>query len=232
MTKRTDDILELLSKEHPNIRTEIANTFPAYNSLLNLHAKTFEEFELRPIARNKGLNYEDILFNYHTVIPPYPKCQKDSFVVRRGQDTYWCKRCEFKFKPHYNSISSGTKQSSVVWRKILYCMLEFYSVKRTCEYCKITATTFYNIRNRIFYAMELMMNEVKLYGNIQCDNTMAYLSFKGTELQLKNFPEDSPFGAVELPREIQENVAALTRIQRRLKIKSVFFPQLMTTTMC
>lgn len=205
IANRTNYILELLSKEHPNVRKEIANTFPSYNSLLNLHAISFEEFALLPLARQKGVNYKDVLFDFHSIIPLCPICHKDTDVKRRGENVYWCKVCNTKFKPNHDSMSSGFKQNAIVWRKILHCMLEFYSLKRTCEYCDITATTFYNIRNRIFYAMKLMMDEVKLYGNIQCDNTMVHLSFKGSKLQTEEYPKYSPFVNKEVsPRKARK----------------------------
>ena len=75
-------------------------------------------------------------------------------------------------------------------------MLNFYTLQKSCDYCGITATTFYNIRNRIFYAMQLMMDKVKLYGNIQCDNTFIYLSYKGTRLIQEEYPDDSPFADI------------------------------------
>ena len=205
IAKRAEEWMKLLSEETPEVRDEIAKTFPAYNSLLGLHAKTFEEFALLPIARHKDLNYKDILFSYRSILPICPRCRNKENVKRRGQENYWCVDCNFKFKANHNSLSSGFKLPSVVWRKILHCMLESYSLKKTCDYCSISPNTYYNIRNRIFYAMKLMMEEVKLFGNIQCDNTFVYLSYKGTKLQNEEYPEDSPFGNLTLaPRSARK----------------------------
>ena len=196
--KRAEKLMEALSGELNAVRNEIAKSFPAYNSLLNLHAMSFEEFALLPLAREKNLNYCDVLFNYRQVVPSCPICTRDEGIVRKGIGMYYCNHCNKKFKANHDSISSGFKLSSLTWRKILHCMLNFYSLRQACDYCDITATTYYNIRNRIFYAMQLMMDEVKLYGNIQCDNTFVHLSYKGSRLQDEEYPEDSPFSKREL----------------------------------
>lgn len=209
VSQRAEAIMLALGKELPEVRDEIAKTFPSFNSLLNLHAKTFEEFALLPKARENGLPYEDLLFDYRQVLPPCPKCKEEWPVKKKGQGYYYCNNCKMKFTANYNSISSGFRLSSVVWRKVLHCMMEFYSLKRSCDYCSISPNTYYNIRNRIFYAMDLLMSEVKLYGKIQCDNTSVYLSYKGTKLQDEGYPEDSPFGDIELaPRKARNRGGA------------------------
>lgn len=197
ISQRAEAIMMQLADESPEVRLEIAKSFPAYNSLLNLHAKSFKEFALLPIAREQGLNICDPLFDYRSVMPYCPQCSQQEGVIRKGADGYLCNHCGIKFQANHDSISSGFKLSSVVWRKVLNCMLNFYTLQTACDYCGITATTYYNIRNRIFYAMQLMMDQVKLYGNIQCDNTLVHLSFKGTRLIQEEYPEDSPFGDIE-----------------------------------
>lgn len=198
VAKRAEELMMFLGAESPEVRNEIANSFPAYNSLLNLYAKSFEEFALLPIARERKLAFKDPLFNYKDVLPPCPKCQKNSKIIHKGKDGYQCGNCNTKFQANHNSLSSGFRCSSLVWRKVLHCMLEFYSLKRACDYCGISANTYYNIRNRIFYAMQLLMSEVKLYGHIQCDNTFVYLSYKGSKIQNDEYPEDSPFADMEI----------------------------------
>lgn len=193
ISQRADELMRLLGSELPEVRLELANSFPSYNSLLNLHAKTFEEFALLPIAREQDLHVDDALFSYRDVRPFCPKCHMQEKVILKGKEGYFCNSCNIKFQANHNSLSSGFKVSSVVWRIILDCMLNFYTLKRTCECCGITATTYYNIRNRIFYAMQLLMSEVKLYGNIQCDNTIVHLSYKGSQIQNDEYSEDSLF---------------------------------------
>ena len=221
--ERAEEWMQLLSRESPEIRNEIANDFPSYNSLLCLHAKSFEEFALLPIARAQGLPYADPLFDYRCIKPPCPHCSSCSHVQRKGKGTYLCRACNKKFTANANSISSGFRQPSVVWRKVLHCMLNLCSIKQACDYCAITPTTYYNIRTRIFYAMQLMMEDVRLYGAIQVDNTFVRLSFKGSELNTDEYPKDSPFACLELaPRNARVRGGSYKQSERHKNAVCIF----------
>ncbi len=221
--QRAEAIMLQLANESPEVRLEIAKSFPAYNSLLNLHARSFKEFALLPIAREQGLNVSDPLFDYRSVLPHCPECANQKGIIRKGSNGYFCNHCGIKFQANHDSISSGFKLSSVVWRKVLNCMLNFYTLQTACDYCGISATTYYNIRNRIFYAMQLMMDQVKLYGNIQCDITFVYLSYKGTRLIQEDYPEDSPFGEIETAtRKARKRGGAYSYAERNANSISIF----------
>lgn len=195
------DILEQISKESPEIRNEVASLFPSYNELLNMHARSFAEFALVPFAEEQNLNVADPLFDYGPVVPPCPKC-KSSRVIRKAKFSYHCRSCSLYFSPNWESICSGCKVPATTYLRVLHCMLDRYSGKRICEVCNIAPTTYYNIRNRLFYAMELMLSEVKLYGVCRCDNTFIHTNFRGNNLSDPDYPEDSPFDQVDfIPRE-------------------------------
>ncbi len=204
-SKRIEELLQLFSEENAEVRDSVARILPSYNTLLSLHAITFEEFSLLPLARKQGLNYKDPLFSFRTVMPPCPKCGEEKKVYRLSENSYRCRNCNGKYAANQNSISSGAKVSSLTWMRVLHCMLEFYSVKRTCAHCDISRMTYYNIRNRLFYAMQIMLQDVKLYGVIQCDNAFVPSNFKGSSLEDDDFPEDSPFYKVSfLPRSAKK----------------------------
>lgn len=194
------NILELFPKESPEIRDEVASLLPSYNELLNMHALSFSEFALVPIAEGQGLDPADPLFDYNAVVPPCPKC-KSSHVNRKSKFFYYCTACSLYFTPNWNSISSGCKVSAMTYLKVLRCMLDRYSGNRICKVCGIAPSTFFNIRNRLFYAMELMLQDVKLYGICRCDNTFIHTNFRGNNLSDSDFPEDCPFDQVDfVPR--------------------------------
>lgn len=220
---RINNYLDLFSRESPQIREELACTLPAYNTLLSLHAKTFEEFALILCARQQGIDYTDPLFSFKTIKPECQKCGEQKKIVRVKDNTYLCKSCNSKFSTNQNSISSGTNCSSLTWMKVLHCLLEFYSVKRTCQYCNISANTYYNIRTRLFYAMQLMMDEVKLYGEIQCDNTFARASYKGSDLAENDYPEDSLFDVVDyIPRSAKKRGGSSPNSKKNLNSICIF----------
>lgn len=197
---RMEELLHLFSKENPEIRKALAWALPSYNLLLEVHAKSFEEFALLPIARQQGLDYTDPLFSFRTVMPPCPRCSGTK-VNRVKENTYRCRDCNIKFTATHNSIISGSNTNSLTWMQVLHCMLSFFSIKRTCEICGIAAQTYYYIRNRLFYAMQFMLQNVKLYGVVQCDNTFIHTNFKGASLEDDDYPEDSPVNKVTfIPR--------------------------------
>lgn len=191
---RVNEILELFAKETKEVRELLASYMPAVNQLQSCHAKTFEEFALLPLAREQGDNYKkDVLYDYKKLKPACVKCGEKEKVRRRTDNKYLCSVCGKIYTANHNSIVSGSKVSSLVWMQILLSMLNFYSIKETCTICRITPTTYYKIRNRLFYAMSIMMNEVKLFGQIQVDNTFVHANYKGSDLQDKEYPDDSPF---------------------------------------
>ncbi len=220
---RINDYLDLFSRESPQIREKLACDLPAYNTLLSLHAKTFEEFALILRARQQGIDYTDPLFSFKSIKLECPKCGETKKIFRAKENSYLCKSCNSKFSLNPNSISSGTNCSSLTWMKVLHCLLEFYSVKRTCKYCNISANTYYNIRTRLFYAMQLMMDEVKLYGEIQCDNTFARVSYKGSDLTEVDYPEDSLFDIVDyIPRQAKKRGGSSSSAERNLNSICIF----------
>ena len=50
--------LDNFKQQRPDIRDELAKIIPSYNKLLKMHARTFEELALLPLAKEKGMNYE------------------------------------------------------------------------------------------------------------------------------------------------------------------------------
>jgi len=195
--ERVDYFLKLFSKESKEIRSEISSLLPSQNELIDMNARSFREFALMPIAEKQGLSVSDPLFSYDNVMPPCPKCGEEVKIRRVEENSYVCSKCKFKFSANWNSLSSGTKISSTIWLKVLHCMLEHYTIDRTCEVCGIARATFYAIRNKLFYAMQIMMEDVKLYGHVQVDNTFVKTSFKGKSLKDEDYPDDSIFFHVD-----------------------------------
>lgn len=219
---RIDQFYDAFSKEDPDIRNAISKNLEAFNMLLNCKAKTFEDFALLPIAREQGLNTSDPLLDLTKVRPICPKCGNSENVIRKTKNKYECKRHD-TFTANHNSISSDTNEPSRVWMQVLLCMLQFYSVKKTCDFCGISALTFYNIRNRLFYGMQLMLNEMKLYGEIQADNTFVRISYKGMDLNDIDYPEDSVFFMEDFkPRQARSRGGSYHHSEKNMNSLCVF----------
>lgn len=199
LKERKNAFLELFSRESQSIRNAIAADLPAYNSLLNLDAMSFEELALRQLAENQGIPKSQLA----EFVPPCPFCGPHSQVKRKDNKTYRCQTCRRTFTPNYNSISSGTKCDAIVWMKLLQCLISSTPMAKTCELCGISDTTYFRLRNKLFYAMKLLLDGtadnpgVCLSGNIQVDNTFVRMSFKGIKLDdpsdINDFPENSIF---------------------------------------
>lgn len=187
--KQKQDFLRAFSREAQYIRDSIINDLPAYNMLLNARAETFEEAALRLAAQERSSVY----VKQTPPMPSCPHCGQHQNVGTKGSSGYYCKSCQRKFTATHNSISSGTKCDAIVWMKVLICLLNFSGLTKTCEYCGISPNTYYQIRNRLFYAMQLLLNDVKLYGVVQVDNTFVRASYKGMDLRESEFDEESIF---------------------------------------
>lgn len=218
---RKADFLEMFSRESLSIREAIVKDLPSYNTLLKLEAISFDEFALQLLADKKNIPR----MHASSLIPVCPFCGKDAHVGRKEEGIFRCKACSGQtFSPNYNSISSGTKCDALTWMKVLQCLLDFSTITQTCEYCDITETTYYKIRNRLFYAMQLMLDEVKLYDQIQADNTFVRTSYKGMNLsQEDDFPEDSIFfNDTFQPREARKRGQANKMIERGANTVCIF----------
>lgn len=202
--QRIEEFLQYFEQETPAVREELANTIPAYNMLLSLHAKSFEELSLMAIAKERGINCIS-RFSYKDVKPVCASCGCEDRVHRVGENLYRCRACNKKFTLNPNSICSGTKLPAVTWMQVLHCLLDNYTVKRTCRYCRIAPETYYHIRAKLFYAMQILLEDVKLYGLIECDNTEVHLSYKGIDLTDDEYPEDSVLDTINLiPRQARK----------------------------
>ena len=184
--------LEAFSSMSPEIRNEIARRLPTYNKMLSLKAKSFYEFAPIAAERARGHDVFAPYIDFSKLTPPCPFCKSQNVNHRSTKKyKYTCVDCGKTFVANHNSISSNTKMSAETWFHVLHCLLSFCTIKETKEYCKISESAYYYIRNRLFYAMQLMMEEVKLYGVIQCDNTFARVSYKGYCLDEPDYPEGS-----------------------------------------
>ena len=63
-------------------------------------------------------------------------------------------------------------------------MIEKYSLRKTAEICDISLPTAFAWRHKILDALQEMMNEVKLDGIVEADETFMTILFKGNH---KNF---------------------------------------------
>ena len=73
----------------------------------------------------------------------------------------------------------GVKKDLSVWQKYIHCMIEKYSLRKTAEICDILLPTAFAWRHKILDTLQEMMNEVRLDGIVEADETFMAISFKG-----------------------------------------------------
>ena len=91
--ERVETFLKLFSMESPAIREELANSLPSYNILVSLHAKTFEDFSLKRIAKRQGVNFSTPLFSYKDVLIPCIRCGSPDRIVRVKENSVTLFHC-------------------------------------------------------------------------------------------------------------------------------------------
>ncbi len=154
-----------------------------------MEAESFEEIQLRRLAKERGIPYDKNI----PPVPNCPFCGKENQVNKKTGYQYRCKACKQTFSVNYNSIVYGSKCDALTWMKLFQCILNFTPISRICEICGIQKNTYYQMRNRLFYALQILMDRMKLYGEIQVDNTFVRVSYKGINLRAADHPEDSVF---------------------------------------
>ena len=232
--ERVEKHLRAISREAPEIREQIAHYLPAFNKLAMLNAYSFEELALRKAAKDQGIkNYKDVLFDYSEVMPDCPlPCHdkndkvKNAHVTKLEKEptpTYFCNKCKKKFAPNYKSISSGAIKPARTWMQVFLCLIEGYPVRRICSICNIRPETYYKILLKLFYAMQIVLDEMKLYGVIRCDNTFVHTNFKDKNLKDNDYPEDSPFDNITfIPRDPRKRGGSYSNCAKNLNSICIF----------
>ncbi len=104
-------------------------------------------------------------------------------VVQR----YRCKDCIKTYSSFNNSLLSNSNLNLVDWIKFINCMYNGYTVEEIAKTCNISEKSAQLNKNKLFYALKILDNNVKLDGNIVIDETYQALSFKGNHSMQSDF---------------------------------------------
>ena len=92
---------------------------------------------------------------------------------------YVCNDCGKPFTPIYKSIISNSNLSLIDWLKFINCMYNGYSVQNIAKACGISEQAVHKNKYKLFYALKILDERVKLRDKIIIDETYVPLSFKG-----------------------------------------------------
>lgn len=211
-------VMRLFAQQSPEVRESILWDLPAYNAMLSLDVDSFGELALKAIAKQRGVPYS----KSSPPVPECPYCGKYETVTKKTGYMYRCKPCKRSFEVNYNSISSGYTDA-LLWMKILRCMLDFVSVSETCERCGIHKNSYYTIRNHLFYGLQILLDRVKLFGEVQVDNTFVRVSYKGMDLHASDELEDSVlYEEIFKPRPGRERGGSYLMTERNANSVCIF----------
>ena len=156
--------------------SESAKMFAYFNQL---GAKTAIEFA------EQNLDIEQI---------SCPNCNSTDFVSNgtytsngEKRQRYICNECGCSFTSLRKSIISESNLSFATWITLIVCFYQGLSIAETASICGISEKSVQNNRLRLFYALKILDERVKLWGKIAIDETCFPVSFKGNHSESKSF---------------------------------------------
>lgn len=161
-----------------NYLSDLANT---YSLLKQTGASSLNEF----LYNTRVENGQNLLC---------PACNSSYYVLNgtytAGNDKiqqYKCKDCGKYFTAANNSLVSGSSFSFSDWLKFIDCLYNGYTLSQLAKACDITEKTAQENRIKLFYAMKLLDDKVKLRGSVVIDETFVPVSYKGNHSKQKDF---------------------------------------------
>lgn len=92
---------------------------------------------------------------------------------------YKCKKCDKVFTAISKSLISGSSFSFIGWIRFIDCVYNGYTLKQISKTCNISVQTAHDNRLKLFYALKVLDDKLKLSGNVVIDETYIPLSYKG-----------------------------------------------------
>lgn len=92
---------------------------------------------------------------------------------------YKCKKCGRTFTQVNNSIISGSNLSLIDWIKFIDCLYNAFPLQKTAQLCGMSIQAAQENRYKLFYALKILDDQVKLKGNVVIDETYVHVSYKG-----------------------------------------------------
>lgn len=123
-----------------------------------------------------------------------PSCKASDYILSgayqaQGEKVqrYKCKACNKVFTLNKQSLVSGSSFSFRDWIKFIDCLYNGYTLEQIARSCDISTRTAHDNRTRLFYALKLLNDKVRLQGNVVIDETYIPVSFKGNHSKQDDF---------------------------------------------
>ena len=106
---------------------------------------------------------------------------------RNGRQRFRCADCGKTFGMTHEDILFKTTKDIGIWTLYINCMIQKMTLRKSAATCGIHLATAFAWRHKILDALTNMMNEVKLDGVVEADETYEHISYKGNHKKSKNF---------------------------------------------
>ena len=123
-----------------------------------------------------------------------PTCNSIDFVsngtyMSNGEkrQRYKCNECGLTFTLMQRSIVSESNLSFATWITLIVCLYHGLPIAETAKVCGLSEKSVQNNRLRLFYALKILDDQVRLRGRIAIDETYFAVSFKGNHSASKGF---------------------------------------------
>lgn len=172
------ELIETLSQEE---RDEIVR------GIMTMFAK---DKSCKEVARRSRTGCDSIVIEATPGRPNCPHCGAKSslgFIVKKGMHNgvqrYQCKSCGVKFVSTTNTVFSHTHKDADTWRKFIEMTISGASIRDCAEECGLCIQTAFNWRHKVLNAFVVNQEAIKMYGNIEVDEMLLALSYKGNHVQ-------------------------------------------------
>lgn len=99
---------------------------------------------------------------------------------------YVCNECGHSFTLMRRSIISESNLSFATWITFIVCLYQGLPIAETASICGISERSVQNNRLRLFYALKILDERVRLWGKVALDEKCFPVSFKGNHSENKN----------------------------------------------
>ena len=145
----------------------------------------------KKVAKIKNTDITDRIYTSYTLdIEECPHCHSKHIIKKGKYDNkqrYKCKDCNTYFRDNNNTITFNSRKNVNTWIKYLKCFIDRRSLRESSEICNISLPTAFEWRHKILDILGIMMDDVKLNGIVECDETYTRVSYKGNHSKSKNF---------------------------------------------
>ena len=137
----------------------------------------------------KGM-FQDLIEETNPERPDCPHCAAKAslgYIVKRGRKNgnqrYYCKSCGKFFVSTTNTAFAWTKKDADTWRKFIRLTITGKSLHECKDECGIAYQTAFTWRHKILNAFAVNQEATKMSGNVEVDEMLIPVSYKGNHIQ-------------------------------------------------